>query len=176
MFFLLSVFNEAEINMLPFDFPPKRQGAWGKLCFHLHPWDRARSSITWPQHHSFPSLSPTIFQKRQFLDSGLSKDYLERPALQGSSSILQGRAIPMAIISSSSTAVLPIQSPHFEQIWPQWTLFPTSCRHLLFYSLWNYDGSPAILAFEQATEANVNLAKHYCQKALFTWLWAKAVV
>jgi len=96
--------------MVPFDFPSKYQGAWGKLCFHLRPWDRARSSITWPQHHSFLSFSPTVFQKRQLFDSCLSTDNLERRARQGTSTILQQRAIPMVVISSSSIAVLLLES------------------------------------------------------------------
>lgn len=68
----------------------------------------------------------------------------------------------MVIMSNSSTAVLLTQSPQFEQIRPQQPLFPTSSRHSLLASLKNYDGTLATLTFEQGTEANVNLVKHYC--------------
>lgn len=68
----------------------------------------------------------------------------------------------MVVMSSSSTAVLLIQSPQLEQIRPQQPLFPTSSRHLLLASLRNNDGTPATMTCEQRTEANVNLVKHYC--------------
>lgn len=159
--------------MVCFDFPSEHQGAWGKLCFHLHPWDRARSSIMWSPKHSFLPYSPTVFKIRLFGGLCLSKNYLEIPALWGASNILQGKAVPMPSMSSSSTAVLTVQRPHFEWIWPQQSLFPTICKHLLLYSLWNNDGSPEILAFDQGTEETTIFAKHYVQKALFMWQWTK---
>lgn len=147
--------------MVRFDFPSKRQGAWGKLCFHLHPWDRARSSITWSPKHFHP-YSPTVFKTRLFWGLRLSKNYLEIPALQGAFNILQGKAVPMPFMSSSSTAVLLVQRPHFEWIWPQQSFFPTICKHLLLYSLWNNNGSPEILTSDKGTKEITTRRPYLC--------------
>lgn len=40
--------------------------------------------------------------------------------------------------------------------------FPTICKHLLLYSLWNNDGSPEILAFDKGSKEITIRNRYLC--------------